>query len=128
MGYSMPSVYKLLREKLWQITSFYVRLRDKKLGDWCRICRKRPIECAYHLVPKQRGLSIYYNLDNLVGACAACNFGEHLNRSLYRDKHIVLFGKERIERLEAEAAVKIKLTRDQLQDMIENVRKLTEAL
>lgn len=58
-------------------------------------------QVAYHLIPQQRGDAARFLEENVVWACRDANYGERMNRSLYRQKHIDLFGKERIERIES---------------------------
>lgn len=89
---------------LW---SFAVKLRDKKVSPICRICGQRPGTVAYHIVTKQRGHSIRWMLTNGVLACAPCNLGEMMNRALYRDKHIALFGAGIVEGIEAIARARV---------------------
>ena len=87
-------------DSLW---SKVIKERDRKVNPVCRICRWRRGTTAYHIVPKQRGHSIRWLLENGVLSCAPCNGGEVWNRSLYRDKHISLFGKDFVERIEAKS-------------------------
>lgn len=90
-----PSILRL--DGLWGLA---IKLRDKKVSPLCRICAIRYADTAYHIVPKQRGNAIRWLLENGTFSCTPCNFGEQMNRSLYRDKHIVIFGKDRVEAIE----------------------------
>lgn len=82
-------------------------LDRKKNGNQCRLGAECPEKTqhfgtlAYHIVPAQRGDSARFIPENVVWACRQSNYGEVMNRSLYRDKHIAIFGKDRIERIEA---------------------------
>ena len=99
----MPKLSKRLTpsiQKLDSLAKLGVIYRDRHLGPMCRICGNRPWVVAYHIVPKQRGNAVRWVLSNIVLACTNCNYGEMRNRSLYRDKHIVIFGKEYVERIE----------------------------
>ena len=83
-----------------------VRARDRKLfGDVCRIRKARGCtgrnECGYHLVSKARGHAIRWKLMAGVAACAPCNDGERLNRSLYAEYHDELFGRDFMDALRA---------------------------
>ena len=78
----------------------------------CRICFKRPGNVAYHLIPKQRGHGVRWLVENGVLACSQCNFGEMINRASYRDKHIFLFGKDRVEGIEKVASESVGMKVD----------------
>lgn len=58
---------------------------------------------GYHIIPQQRGDAARFIPENVVWACAAANYGEVMNRSLYREKHIAIFGRDRVERIEKTA-------------------------
>ena len=110
-----PSRSKL-RAQIWHFTSLIVRKRDSKSNNGlCLICNRNPIQVAYHLVPSMEGDSIRYDLDDLCGACFSCNWGEKNWRRRYRDKHIGIFGKEKIEALEAKART---ITKFSLADLV----------
>lgn len=73
-------------------------------GPTCRIHQKEGFhsgEVPYHLIPQQRGDAARFIEENVVWACRNANYGEMMNRSLYDQKHIDLFGKERIDRIKA---------------------------
>lgn len=80
-----------------------------KRGNACRIIPECPVKVphpgtlAYHLVPAQRGDATRFIPENVVWACSSANYGEVMNRSLYRQKHVDLFGKDLIEGLELKA-------------------------
>lgn len=113
-----PSPREIYKERMDGIWSFVVRRRHIVLhGKKCRICSVRPIEVGYHIVPKQTGDAVRWLIENGCGACAPCNFGEHKNRSLYRKKHVRLFGREFVEKIEDKAGP-LELTDDQLQDIM----------
>lgn len=121
---------KQLRVKLDNLWSFLIRLRDRiKHGPMCRICGNREGSVAYHIVPKQRGDAVRWRLDNGVLACSACNYAEQMNRSLYRDKHVKLFGKSHVEKIEAAArkgqqftTAELAFMADDFRTQIENIR------
>ena len=90
-------------DALW---SLVVRQRDTRLyGKRCRICGQLEssvvVMVGYHLVPKKRGASVRWLIENGVQGCSRCNFGERMNPSKYRDKHIALMGKAHVEAIEA---------------------------
>lgn len=82
---------KRLIAQLDQLMSLLVRKRDIKAFGVCRICRKRPIECAYHCIPRQH-YATRWKLENVIGACHACNFGERMHRLAYREKNMEAIG------------------------------------
>ncbi len=81
-------------------------LLDRKLhGPYCRLGVECPRykkigfhagEVAYHLIPQMRGDAARFVQSNIVWACSDANHGERLNRSLYDEKHIKVFGAARI--------------------------------
>jgi len=64
-----------LKNKLWELTKTYVRIRDKNT---CQKCGKyvtgRQAETS-HVVPKARGNVYRFNLDNLKVLCYRCHNG-----------------------------------------------------
>lgn len=74
------------------------------LGQYCPDYRKIGIhqgDRAYHLTSQKRGDAGRFVRENVVWACNSANFGEHMNRDIYRDKHISIWGRDYIERIEA---------------------------
>ena len=131
MEYKKPKLIRLpiLRDRLTEMCHTFIRLRDIRLyNNTCVICRRNPIFCAYHIVPKSRGDAIRWDELNIVGACAACNEGERWNRSLYRDKHIAIFGKVHVEAIEERARHIVKLDRDKVIDMTDYYRRKIETV
>ena len=65
---------KVMVAKLDALCSVIVRIRDKKaFGGTCPLCIMRPIQVCFHLM--RRGMySTRWDLDNLIGTCAPCNF------------------------------------------------------
>lgn len=106
-------------------------LDRKNSGPFCRLdvfCPTWPAgkhhgEVAYHIVPQQRGDAARFIPENVVWACAAGNFGEKMNRSLFRDKHIGRWGKDLVERLEAIARTTRKYSMADLLELREDLRK-----
>lgn len=104
-------------DALW---SDAVRRRDTKLyGRRCRICGQTPesngaVMVGYHLVPKKRTAGIRWLLENGVQGCSRCNFGERMNPSKYRDKHVALVGKKLVEALEARARLSVHFSLEDL--------------
>jgi 5-methylcytosine-specific restriction endonuclease McrA len=114
-GKKLKPTRTAVRKQLWDATSLIVRMRDRRIADGrCLICRARPIECAYHIEPQQCGDSVRYDLNNVIGACHGCNWGEKNNRRQYQDKHVALFGADRIAALKAKAALTVHLTTAEL--------------
>jgi hypothetical protein len=99
-------------------------LLDKRInGPYCRLDKDCPAypkfgvhygACAYHLVEQQRGDSARFLPENVVWACSDANYGEMRNRSLYRDKHDAIFGRERMERIRAISRTKSDFSRADL--------------
>lgn len=95
---------KVLESKCDTLWSLCIKLRDRKNhGPMCRICGYREGTVAYHIIPRQHGKAVRWDIENGVLACSPCNFGEMVNRALFRDKHIRLFGEGVIKGLEFRA-------------------------
>jgi 5-methylcytosine-specific restriction endonuclease McrA len=124
------SASKILRDRLWEIFSQYIKLRDKLLNNGlCRICGKKPIQCAYHIIPVSHGHdAIRYDPENVVGACNGCNNGERLHRLKYREKHIAIFGAELYEKIQAKARLTIQLREPDFRRLIEEFKSKIETL
>lgn len=115
------SLRQRLIARLDALWSTIVLMRHRKIfGAMCLICTTRPATLAYHIVPKQRGHSIRWDLEDGVGGCSFCNGAEVMNRSLYRDIHVARFGKEFVEKLEARARLRVKLDMADLRSKIES--------
>lgn len=101
-------------------------LDAKKNGPLCRLgelCPQFPKigyhkgDTSYHVVPAQRGDSVRFVPENVVWTCASANYGEVMNRSLYRDKHRFVFGPAFVDNLEALARETKKYTTAELLDL-----------
>lgn len=130
--------------RLDSLHSLAVRLRDKKVhGGTCLVCvakhqlgigryAPRRIEVAYHIVPRG-DYNTRWRMDNAVGACKRCNFGEKMSReresgrATYRIIHAHLVGGEAklldlesLSRLKCDLSVAAKLV------LCETLKKLAE--
>lgn len=121
-----PTPRQRLRARLDALWALVVKKRDRKVWVNCRICGGRPIEVAYHIVPRGDDAT-RWALDNGVGACAPCNRGEQLNRSRYRSKHVRLFGESKMRDLEARARQTVKYSLADLQQMHDGLQALLGA-
>ncbi len=105
-------------------------LRDRKVnGPFCRIHGEPCFgTLAYHLVPQQRGDATRLLHENVVWACLGANWGEKTNRSLYRQKHVDIFGAELIERLEEIAGGEpVHLTMADIHKIHDDTRAILES-
>lgn len=97
-------------------------------GKECRIHGSHSGEVAYHLCPQSRGDAARFLPENVIWACKAANYGEFRNRSLYRDKHIAIFGQERIEAIEEIAGNVRQFSYKELVELRDEARAIIEAL
>lgn len=112
-----------LRKRLDTAVSLYVRQRDKrKNSGMCLICNKRPIQLAYHLIPRKCS-ALRWNLQNVVGACGPCNWAEKNNRLKYRQKHIDIFGRDLYENLEAQSHLIVKHSTSDIRSMLSEIEE-----
>lgn len=107
-----------LKKKAWTLKSLRIRLEGKRNHFNCFLCHKNTIQDAGHLVPKSRGLAIYFDDRNLIAICKPCNFGDMMNRSQYREKYVAIFGRQRIEMLEHLSNETKQLSRSNYLDII----------
>lgn len=108
-------------------------LLDRKInGPYCRLgvacpahvwTGHHPGEVAYHIIPQMRGDAARFIPENVVWACAAANRGEQMNRSLYEDKHVTVFGRDRIERIKAIARTTADFSTAELIEKLADIRR-----
>lgn len=84
-------------------------------------------DTACHLSPQQRGEAARLLPENVVWGCSDANFGEVNNRDLYRQHHVVLFGRERVERIEAIARTTRQYSTAELREIRASVKAQLEA-
>lgn len=114
-----------LIRQLDAIWSQIILLRHRaRFGPMCRICMAAPAQVAYHIVPKQRGYAIRWDLENGCGACSPCNGAEMMNRSLYREKHILLFTRQFVEKIESRANAMVKFDIPDLKSKLEAFKEI----
>lgn len=80
-----------------------IRERARKTSHYCRMCWVRVGTTAYHIVPKQLGYWIRWDLSNGLLSCGPCNGGEMMNRTKYRMRHVKMFGEAFVSGLEQKA-------------------------
>lgn len=97
-------------------------------GTTCRIHGHHRGELAYHLTPQSRGDAARFIPENVVWACAAANDGERWHRTLYREKHIAIFGIERVERIEAISRTHVHFSDADLMEKLRFHRRENEEL
>lgn len=83
-----------------QIVRLLGLLDRKRNGPMCRFHLDHEGDTSCHIVPQSRGDAARFEPDNVYWGCRAANYGEFRHRSLYRQYHIDLFGKDTVERLE----------------------------
>ncbi len=112
-------------------------LLDKKInGPRCRLGAECPDfkkygphdgEAACHIISQKRGGAAQLEPLGIYWGCHDANFGEMMNRDLYRQIHIRVFGKERVEWLEAKAREKVHYTVAYLRELRDRIKSLLEA-
>ena len=117
--------WKKLRDECVELAKFLARVRDRK-GP-CRICKKRPVQCGYHLLPVGH-LPTAFDPANVVGACHPCNLGEQRHRLTYREKHEALFGKAYMDALWAKAKTSVKWSIADLMEKKAELKRLVEGV
>src|SRR6266404_3180333 len=89
-----------------QIVRFLGLLDAKENGRSCRLDIFCPAwkrvgphlgDSSCHIVPQKRGDAARFLREGIYWGCRAANYGEMMNRDLFRDKHIARFGKDLVE-------------------------------
>jgi len=134
---------KEVRARLDAIISLIVRMRDKKLaGGFCLVCRAKkslgmipnrgmnPIALGYHVIRRGRE-AVRWALENVVGACSACNQYERLARyqqpDILRRIHSELVGEETLRNLEETARAGAKFSTAELRETLARLKTYLEA-
>lgn len=105
-----------------QIVRLLGLLDAKKNGKLCRFHGNHEGDTSCHIVPQNRGDAARFIPENVYWGCQGANYGEMRHRSLYRDHHIRIFGKDLVERLEAMAREFKKYTHGELLEMRERLK------
>lgn len=117
-----------VKKQLDSICSLIVRRRDvKRFSGFCVICvtkretglgrgaALRPIAVCYHILPRGDE-STRWDLRNMIGTCAPCNYGELMSRSTSAQKarmraiHSAILGEDVLVELEDKAATIAKFS------------------
>ena len=101
------SEWRKWRDKCDRLMSMWVRIRDKRISAYCRICGNRLATLAYHLIPRSK-YAVRWDERCVVAACLFCNWGERNNRLDYREKHRAIFGADVYDALELESRRLVK--------------------
>lgn len=124
---------KTLKRKLWETVSIYIRLRDSDERGYCHCisCEKvKPWKemDAGHFIPKNKGLAIYFEEDNIHAQCRECNSFLHGNLYDYGKTLEKKIGQKRIDELKALAKTTKKFTLAEYQAMIDYYKEKIEFL
>ncbi len=121
-GVRLSDYKKLVRSKV----NAYVRKRDA--GKPCISCGKLDKLEAGHYIPEGSTNAMRYNLDNLHGQCKQCNHWKSGNQIEYRIALVKKIGIEKVEWLEEHRHDTKKWTREELDQILEDISKLTDKL
>lgn len=104
----------------------------KKHGPYCRYgpyCpRTKKIgmhkgDTACHVIPQMRGDAARFIPENVIWGCRDSNYGEKMNRSLYREIHIKILGRYYVESIEAAAGGIRQYPTHELLELLDEKRK-----
>jgi len=118
------STSKTLKRKLWETFSLYIRLRDSDEKGYCRCISYGAVKPykemdAGHFIPKNKGLAIYFEEDNIHAQCRGCNSFLHGNLYDYGKALEHKIGQKRIDELKALSKTTKKFTLAEYQAMID---------
>lgn len=130
----MRSRRKNLKDKLWKLTSEYIRRKNADDNGYamCVTCGHRAHYKslqAGHFIPQAQGDAVRYDLRNIAPQCYRCNINLGGNGPEYYPYMEKTYGKEVIDELRYLSNQTVKFSLQDLEEMIENVRgKLNEIL
>ena len=115
-----------LKDKLWELTSKYVRLSAANENGYasCVTCgmTKRWTELqAGHFIPQARGNAVRFDLRNIAVQCYRCNINLGGNGPEYYPYMLKAHGQAVIDELRGLAGMSVKFTRADYEDMISDV-------
>ena len=115
-----------LKKKVQRVVNEYVRERDKNLP--CISCGKvKPLTAGHFWTQGAHGF-LRYNLDNIQGQCLSCNSFKSGNLNEYRLGLIKRIGVDRVEDLDKKAHATRDYTREELEQIREDIKQKTLAL
>ena len=121
----LPSI-KQLRDKLWELTSLYVRAREADVSGMaaCVTCgvRKPWKELqAGHWIPRVRGNGTRWDLRNIHPQCSQCNLLEGGNLAPYYLYMVNRYGPSVLEELAVESGSTVQFKRADYEARIEDI-------
>ena len=124
----MRSKRKKLKDKLWKLTSEYVRRKSASSVGMvqcvtCGISRHWKQLQAGHFIPQAQGDAVRYDLRNISPQCYRCNINLGGNGPEYYPYMEKTYGKEVIDELRYLSNQTVKFSLQDLEDMIENVEE-----
>jgi 5-methylcytosine-specific restriction endonuclease McrA len=132
-----------LKEKLWKLTSEYIRRRDhaefqagegkgmaEDLSKCCTCGIIKPWKelQAGHFVARAQGLATYFDERNIHSQCFRCNCNLGGNGAEYYPFMEKKYGKAVIDELRRLSRTTVKFTEADYEEMIEETKKKLEAL
>lgn len=123
----LPST-RILKKRLWQVFSLFIRTRDQGI---CISCGKqgeiKEMHCG-HYIPKTAGLSIYFDEKNNNCQCPYCNVWMHGNLSAYAVAMRKKYGPDILEELDALKRQTRKISQMEYMELIEKYKGLLEEI
>lgn len=114
-----------LKKKVQRAVNAYIRLRDKDLPCIsCGATNTTRWEAGHFWKQGSHGI-LRYNLDNIHKQCHACNYHKGGNENEYRLRLVKKIGLERILILDEQAHETKHWQRDELEQILEEVKLLT---
>jgi len=112
---------------LQKVFNKYIRERDKEQP--CISCDKpKGAEQAGHYRSVGGSPELRFNENNCFGQCISCNMHKHGNLIEYRKRLIKRIGQEQVDYLERNDHEPLKLTVDEIKDIIKHYRAKTRSL
>jgi len=123
-----------LKKLRWKLFSEYIRkkARDEDGYVTCVTCGKKALwndgMQAGHFIPKAKGNSVYFEEENCHVQDISCNIfksGNYIEYTLYM---LDMYGREKIDELEALAKTELKFTRSDHEEAIEDLKQKIKEL
>jgi len=126
---------KAKKDKLWELTSKYIRLRqaDQNGNVNCVTCGQQMYwekdgAQAGHFVPQAQGDAVRFDLRNIHVQCFRCNINLGGNGPEYNAFMLKTYGQETIDELRRLSNTTVKYTEADFDDMITTINELIDGL
>jgi hypothetical protein len=115
-----------LKKSVQRVFNKFIKLRD---GNRCISCQRisDKVDAGHYIAQGSSG-ALRYDENNVHSQCRSCNRFKHANLIEYRINLVRKIGLERVEWLEAHRTDTKQWTREELNNLLSNYKKMVEEL